>query len=420
MTRRRLSRRELITAAGAAGASIYALGDPGVAAALRQETVQSHKDQAIVAWNEGGHQAGVVTPRQRHLAMAAFDVTASDRAALIALLRLWQHAVERLTVGESVLPGAGVTEPFPTAAELRRPPADTGEALDHSPARLTITIGFGPSLFDGRFGLEARRPAQLVELPVFAGDELQAKRSGGDLSVQACADDQLVAHHAIRDLARIGSDSSTLRWLQTGFVEPSQRKPHDNPRSLLGYKDGTANLKASDESRMRSNVWASASDGARWMEGGTYQVFRRILVKLDVWDSSSLAKQQNTFGRYKTTGAPYGGTSEFDPVTSQLLPPNSHVRLANPRKGRASERERILRRSFNFDDGYEPEEGRMEAGLAFIAYQRDPRRQFVPIQQRLSEADELNLYTVHTASATFAVPPAPRRRGFVGERLLRS
>ena len=155
------------------------------------------------------------------------------------------------------------------------------------------------------------------------------------------------------------------------------------------------------------------------MTGGTYQVFRRVRLKIEDWDASSLDEQQDTFGRFKSSGAPYGATNEFDPVNSALLPTDSHVRLSNPRTGEVSEDERILRRGYNFADGYDPTTGGYDFGLAFIAYQRDPRRQFVTIQQRLAWSDALNEYTTHTASGVFAVPPGVRRPGsFVGATLL--
>lgn len=353
----------------------------------------------------GPHQAGVVTPPQRVLLLAGFDVVSESRRDLVGLLRAWQVAIERLTVGLPVGPSDALTSP----------PADTGETAGQGPARLTITLGFGPSLFDARFGLGPRRPAALADLPAFAGDALDPAYSGGDLSVQACADRQIVVEHAIRDLARIGHGVVALRWQRGGFNEP----PADNgtPRNLLGFKDGTANLDATDDARMRRNVWVAPSDGPAWMVGGTYQVYRRVNLHIEEWDDSDLDEQQDTFGRYKASGAPYGGRNEFDPVNVAALPADSHVRLANPRIGQASEDERILRRGYNFHDGYDGASQTYNSGLAFIAYQRDPRRQFVTIQQRLAANDALNEYAVHTASGIFAVPPGVTPGDFVGSRL---
>ena len=68
---------------------------------------------------------------------------------------------------------------------------DSGETLGLDPNRLTLTFGFGAPLFekDGkdRYGLKAKRPEALIELPYFNGDQLVEGHTGGDLSVQACA-----------------------------------------------------------------------------------------------------------------------------------------------------------------------------------------------------------------------------------------
>jgi deferrochelatase/peroxidase EfeB len=57
--------------------------------------------------------------------------------------------------------------------------------------------------------------------------------------------------------------------------------------------------------------------------------------------------------------------------------------------------------------------------LFFIAFQRDPEKQFVAIQRRLAANDALNEYILHTGSALFAVPPGVQRRGdYIGRALL--
>jgi deferrochelatase/peroxidase EfeB len=236
-----------------------------------------------------------------------------------------------------------------------------------------------------------------------------------------CASTQLTAEHAVRALTRLAHGTADLRWLQSGFYEP----PTDDkslavsttPRNLMGFKDGTANLDRSDSTQMDGNVWAAGSDGSRWMTHGTYQVIRRIAIDLTKWDRTTLAKQQDTFGRYKASGAPHGGRHENDKVVTASLPHHSHVALANPRKGQTSERERILRRGFNYQDGYDPSTGDFASGFVFIAYQRDPRKQFITIQRRLAAHDHLNAYISHIGSGIFAIPPAAERGGYVGERL---
>jgi deferrochelatase/peroxidase EfeB len=298
------------------------------------------------------------------------------------------------------------------------PPDDTGEAIGLSPARLTLTFGVGPTLFrdaDGRdrFGLADRRPPALEDLPEFAGDELDPARSGGDLCIQACADDPQVAVHAVRNLARIGFGTVRVRWSQLGFGRTSSTSSAQHtPRNLMGFKDGTHNVTAEDADLLADHVWARAEDGASWMAGGSYLVARRIRMTVETWDRVSLAEQEAVFGRDKREGAPLTGTREHDepdfaairPDGSPVMPATSHVRLAHPAQNGGAH---MLRRGYSYVDGSDTL-GRLDAGLFFLAYQRDPRTSFVPVQQRLARADALNEYIRHTGSAVFAVPPGAR------------
>jgi deferrochelatase/peroxidase EfeB len=168
---------------------------------------------------------------------------------------------------------------------------------------------------------------------------------------------------------------------------------------------------------MRSNVWAAASDGQNWIAGGSYLVSRRVRIRIEAWDRTPIGEQESIFGRRKGNGAPFGGSAEHDRVVDSKLPADAHIRLANPRTGAASERQRILRRGYNFDDGMAPGLTQSDAGLFFLAYQRDPRSQFVPIQERLASSDRLNEYIQHTSSGLWAVPPGTAG-GFLAESLL--
>ena len=59
----------------------------------------------------------------------------------------------------------------------------------------------------------------------------------------------------------------------------------------------------------------------------------------------------------------------------------------------------------------------MDAGLFFIAFVRDPRTHFIPMQTKLGRADGLGQYLQHTGSALFAVPPGIGQGEFVGQAL---
>lgn len=288
------------------------------------------------------------------------------------------------------------------------PPEDTGEALDLPASGLTITIGFGPGMFvapDGtdRFGLAGSKPEALQDLPPFFLDTLRPEISGGDICIQACAHNPQVAVHAVRNLVRIGFGVVSVKWSQLGFGRTSSTTSgRATPRNLLGLKDGTNNLQTvSDEDRDKQ-IWVQPGDGPDWHTGGSYVVTRRIAMIIEVWDRTSLVEQEQIIGRTKLEGSPLGEGKEFDPVdlTASSIPEVAHIRLANPEvDGGAA----MLRRGHSFVDG-STELGRLDAGLFFIAYQRDPRTGFIPVQRNL-RADILNEYIRHTSSAVFACPP---------------
>jgi deferrochelatase/peroxidase EfeB len=389
------TRRGFLGAAlGTAGVLAAGGGGYGVARATASTpSGTSHENAKAVAFY-GEHQAGIATPAQDRLAFAAFDVTTADVGTLRAMLGSWAAAAAQLASGQPV----GPTETAPQA-----PPVDTGEALGLEPAQLTITVGFGPSLFDDRFGLARRRPAALADLPRFPGDVLDPNRSGGDLCVQACANDPQVAFHVIRNFARIARGTAVMRWSQLGFGRTSTTSTAQaRPRNLMGFKDGTNNIKAEDAGDLDRFVWVRNETDQAWMHGGSYLVARRIGMMLESWDADYLVDQESVIGRHKASGAPLTGTHEFDKVDLAATPADAHIRLAAPANNGG---QKILRRGYSYTDGIDPTTGQLDAGLFFLAYQRDPRRQFVPIQAQLAANDALNEYIKHTGSALFAIPP---------------
>jgi len=327
------------------------------------------------------------------------------------VLRRWTQAAAAMAVGEAVTRATG---------GFASSNGDSGEALDLGPARLTVTFGFGEGMFvkNGvdRYGLAASKPGPLVPIPRFSADELDPTLCNGDLCVQACADDPTVAFHAVRNLIELGRGAVVPRWAQLGFGRTSGFG-RETPRNLMGFKDGTNNLDPTDVAQMRSHVWADEVS-PNWMVNGTYMVVRRIRMRLEHWDASALNEQEQTIGRRKISGAPIGGQKETDPVNRSKIPLGAHIIQANPRQA-SSERERILRRGYSFVEGIDPEFREVEAGLLFICFQQDPRRQFIPIQTRLDAHDHLSEYVFHTGSAIFAIPPGAHPGGYVGETLLR-
>jgi len=412
-----VSRRGLL-GAGLAGAATGA----GVWALQRDPVSPAIADAAAAVPFYGAHQAGITTAAQDRLHFVAFDVVTRERSKLVELLKDWTAAAARLTAGHDAGP-IGAVRGFPEA-----PPDDTGEAIELPPSALTLTVGFGPTLFrdaDGRdrFGIADRRPPALADLPHFPGDAIEDAISGGDLCVQACANDPQVAVHAVRNLARIGFGTVSVRYSQLGFGRTSSTsQAQATPRNLMGFKDGTSNLKAEDTAALREHLWARADDGPSWMDGGTYLVIRKIRMLVETWDRTPLAEQEAIIGRDKGRGAPLGKADEFDlpdfalrgPSGDPVIGEAAHVRLAHPDTNDGA---RLLRRGYNFVDGSDGL-GRLAAGLFFIAYQRDPRRQFVPVQRNLARSDVLNEYIRHVSSGLFAVPPGVQdAAGFWGETL---
>lgn len=411
-----LSRRRLLGLVGAGTAGVLAGGAAGgvIGAATAEHGAASSgpRADAPVPFT-GRHQAGIVTPAQDRLHFVAFDVTTDSRDELVRVLKAWTAAARRMAAGQGAGPVGAVT------GEQYAPPDDTGEAIGLPASGLTLTIGFGPDLFAGagggdRFGLAARRPASLVELPSFPGDQLDPARSGGDLCIQACANDPQVAVHAVRNLVRLGVGVVSVRWSQLGFGRTSSTSTGQaTPRNLFGFKDGTNNLKAEDDAALERFVWVGDGDsGADWLAGGSYLVARRIRMLIEPWDTSTLDEQEKTIGRTKGTGAPLGQRAEFDRVDLRTkvdgvpaVPPTSHVFLAHSTSSKTA----ILRRGYSFVDGSDGL-GRLDAGLFFIAYQRDPRTGFVQVQRNL-RTDAMNEYIRHTSSAVFACPPGLRDDG---------
>jgi deferrochelatase/peroxidase EfeB len=413
MPRAGLSRRGLL---GLAGAGVVGAGITLGVDRLVEAATSTASGAAASYPFFGDHQAGIVTPAQDRLHFAAFDVLDISRDELAELLSDWSYAANRMTAG------LGAGRYGPTDGPYDAPPDDTGEALDLPPAGLTITFGFGPTLFDSRFGLAAKRPAALIDLPHFPGDALVESQGGGDLCIQACSDDPQIAVHAIRNLSRIAFGRAGIRWSQLGFGRTSSTtRAQSTPRNLFGFKDGTANVKAEDTDAVAESVWVSPTDDPAWMAGGSYLVARKIRMTIETWDRTSLREQEGIIGRTKGEGAPLSGGSEYTEPNfhtdgrgdKPLIDENAHIRLAHPSENNGAA---LLRRGYNFVDGND-DLGRLNAGLFFLAFQRDPREQFVPIQLALSKHDGMNEYIRHVGSAIFAIPPGAKEGRPIGATL---
>ena len=413
------SRRAMFTGAGL-GAALAGLA--GVAGGRAWEASQRPEEAILTTYPfRGDHQAGITTPAQDNMFTAAFDVSTTDVEDLKTLLSEWAVAAEQMTAGELI---GG--QP---SSNKQLPPKDTGETWGYKPNGLTITFGVGKGLFvdaDGkdRFGLAAKMPAVLKEgMPSFAGDQLHAAQSDGDLLVQACSNDAQVCVHAIRNLTRIAFGTATLRWSQVGYGRTSSTSvDQETPRNLFGFKDGTNNIKAEDSSdQLNKHLWVQKGDdaAAEWMTGGTYYVARRIRMLAEIWDRLRLIEQEQTMGRDKRYGAPLSianptkSSEEFTTVDyaakddkgETLVPADAHIAVVSPEQNQGR---RMLRRGYNYTDGSDSL-GLLQTGLFFIAFVRDPRTNFYPILDRMTKSDALQEYLKHEASALFAIPPGIKK-----------
>ncbi|HIW29661.1 MAG TPA: deferrochelatase/peroxidase EfeB [Candidatus Luteococcus avicola] len=414
-----VSRRGVL---GGAAAGAAALGTGFLAG--RDSASGDDDQQAAASYSfTGEHQAGIVTPAQDRLHFASLDLDAGERGQVVQLPKDWTAAARLMTQGKQV--GEGRPEQY------EAPPSDTGEAVGLSTAGLTITFGFGPGLFTAngkdRYGLANNKPEALEDLPHFPGDLLDASRTGGDLCIQACADDPQVAVHAIRNLTRIAFGRAHIRWSQLGFGRTSSTSTtQDTPRNLFGFKDGTNNLKLESPDLLAEHLWVKqgADPAADWLAGGSYLVARRIHMLMETWDRASLSEQETVFGRTKAAGAPLSGGEEFTAPDfalqgrggAPMIDVRSHMALAHPS---ANDGAQMLRRGYNYVDGNDAL-GRLDAGLFFLAYVCDPRTHYIPVQNRLAKNDRLNEYLRHTGSGLWAVPPGVGDQGYVGETLFES
>jgi deferrochelatase/peroxidase EfeB len=412
-----LSRRGLLYGAAAAGGLVVgAAGGVGGALAAGMHGGGAPADESELVdlstqypFYGEAEQAGIRTPPQRYSVYMTFDMSSTLQRDLQVLLARWSGAIAQLMKGRTI----GNVEP----ARVDGIGVDTGEALDLGPAGLTVTVGLGPKLFsEASYGLADAAPSLLRELKDLPSDAMRPELTGGDLSLQACADDPQVAYHAIRDLARMAKGTAATRWTVMGFGRASAGKGQSTPRNLMGYKDGTRNIR--EDSEFDEFVWVK--DGPAWTHGGSYQVVRKIQMNIENWDADRVSDQNAVFGRDKKAGAPLSGGHEFTTPDfhakgadgAPKIDPTAHIALAAHENNQGV---KILRRGYNYTDGLN-QYGLLDAGLLFISYQNDPAH-FETLQTTLGSSDLLNEYISHIGSAIFFVPPAPRAGHYVAEGL---
>ncbi len=321
--------------------------------------------------------------------------------------------------------------PLPGADGKAAP--DSGDVLGLGAAGLTITFGFGPGLFtsDGkdRYGLATRRPAALVDLPRFNGDQLIPRENR-----------RRPVHPGLRERrasgvpCRAATGAPALRRRDDAlgpgrFPVGSARSDAAQPDGLQGRHQQPVDRKSRE--LMNQFVWANGAD-APWMQGGTYTrraphphhartlgQHRSRFPGTGVRPSQIQRRADRQEERIRRRSTSKAQDKDGNPV----IPENSHVRLSNQATNNGAQ---ILRRSYSYNDGtnfyierWPPwrQETEYDAGLIFIAHQSDPRTGFIPINEKLAKFDMMNQFTTHVGSAVFACPPGAKPGSYIGAGL---
>lgn len=407
-----LSRRAFL---GTAALGAAAVGG-ATAGGMRLASAGEDTGPAPVRGFRGVHQAGVLEQPAPHGLMAAFTCVDADRAGLARTLRDLSDELDALVSGR-----------LPADTDPALPPPDSGVLAEVTEPGLVATLSVGASLFDGRYGLAARKPRELVTMPFLANDRLDPARSHGDLLLVLQGKEPDVCVHALRRVMRRTRAGLVLHWLQDTFTRPDAKPKvgETQSRNLLGFKDGTANPDAADRALMDRLVWTSPAEGAEpaWTAGGTYQVVRVIRMLVERWDRASLTEQEAIMGRHKVTGAPLSGTRETelpvyaDDPDGKRTPMDAHIRLANPRDASSAGKE-LVRRGMSYSRGIDGA-GLLDQGLAFVSYQRRLSH-FLEANDRL-RGEPLEEYVRPEGGGFFFVLPGVVRDGdWLGRSLLES
>ncbi len=373
-----ISRRGFLTASTvAASAAVGAVTASNLQADADAKAAETAVGKRAVN-PHGEHQAGIALELQTHSRFLAFDVNPkTTKSELAKWAELITDDIERLTSGKPVL-------------------ADPTEQFAGQPARLTITIGFGPRLLQQ---LNVEAPNGFAELPAFKIDRLTSEYSDGDILIHVSADDPITLFHAARALTRDTEGFATLRWVQDGFSNAAGvKRPGTTQRNLMGQVDGTDNPEIGTD-LFNDLVWIK--DGPAWAVGGTQLVLRRIKMNLNTWDRLSTDQKEGVIGRKLSNGAPLTGSKErdlpnLDAVDEngiKVIPPYAHIRKAAGKAG-----QQFFRRPFNY------EVPGQEAGLLWTAYCANLTEQYVPIQAALDDGDLLNVWTTPVGSSVWVIP----------------
>lgn len=400
---KKFSRRDFLSVATATTASgvVSATAASAITSDVVSQRAANGAQTATLNKKEnffGKHQNGIELELQTFTNFIAFDLHAdTDKAAMLRWMSVITDDIAKLSEGKPVL-------------------ADAQPQLALGPARLTATVGFGPTLFQ-KLKLESLAPKSFAKVPAFEIDKLQTEFSDGDVMIQISCDDPIILSHASRAIVRDSMSFATVRYSQQGFSNAQGVSPSGTrQRNLMGQVDGTDNpaLGSADFERL---VWIN--DGPEWAVGGTILVLRRIAMQLNTWDQLGRTDKEQVIGRNLTNGAPLGGKNETDAPDFagagedglSVIPQFAHIRRASP----SNPNERFFRRPFNYEVGV-AEDGTPDVGLLWTAYMQN-MDQYIPVQQRLAKFDLLNKWTVPIGSSVFAIAGGVQPGQVIAEKL---
>ena len=303
------------------------------------------------------------------------------------------------------------------------PPDDTGETVGHLPSNLTVSFGFGPGLFERRgLGLGGEAAGGAAADPGAARRRAQPggkrrrhlrpgllRRSPGRLP----RDPQPGP-----DRPRHGGDAlvpARLRPHRQHHPRPGHPAQPDGLQGRHGQHQGRGHR--GDGALRLGRRRRAGLDARRHLHGhpphphAAGDLGPLLARRPGADDRPRQVQRRPARRRRRVRAAAAGGEAEPAGCRRSRSTPTS----ASPRP-RLNDGERILRRGYSFTDGVDESLGELEAGLFFIAFQRDPEKQFVAIQRRLGSEGRSSTSTSSTSAAPSSPSPRARARAATSAR----
>lgn len=364
-------------------------------------------------------QHGILDQPPEHVLIAALSFAATDVPTCQAAFQNLRQLIRRELAADidEIDPESNPAVPSADTGELG---VDTGYDTTH----LTITVGVSSSGFQ-QLGAQANQiPADLMPINWGWFNDAPVNPNEGDLVLQICADSSYIVEHVLRRIEHEQAGSFNVVWTLTG--EQRNGANHggsltaDSARALIGFHDGLSNLDPKDPTdqqlvfvgQANAPAYPPIPEGQQpgpqpgqpgygqpgqtgpvfptdlrqppaqsepgWATDGAYLMVRASLLNIPAWDQEPLQQQEQTVGRWKYSGAtldnPNDSADRHDaPVfatdpNNTTVPPNSHIRRANPRALPTDPERRIFRRGYPIMLGTPT--GTLERGLLFIAFGR--------------------------------------------------